>query len=75
MGDLKKVNTKKQSQAIRKIQYMWKFILTKLGKLVFEFEMLLSLGQKFFLTLSKLFHFLKKMLLCKKVRKTWNVKS
>lgn len=41
-------------------------VLTKLGKLPFEFKVFLSLGQKLVLTLSKLFHFFKEALLCKK---------
>lgn len=40
--------------------------LTELGELIFEFKMFLSLGHKFFLTLSELFHFFKEMLLCQK---------
>lgn len=40
--------------------------LTELGKLLFQFKVFLSVGQKLLLTLSKLFDFFKETLLCKK---------
>lgn len=47
-------------------------VLTKLGKLLFKFEVFLSVGQKLLLTLSKLFDFFKETLLCKKVSRGAN---
>lgn len=47
-----------------------KYILTKSVKLIFEFKMFLSVRQKVFLTLGKLFNFFEELLLCnKKVNK------
>lgn len=55
--------SKRQTQLFAKMEATF---LTELGKLLFQFKVFLSVGQKLLLTLSKLLDFFKETLLCKK---------